>query len=209
MPSMYEERFRSEAIAISRVVLSDSKQRNLRAHLVTPYDETEPPRREIDVSVPLSQRSRTFRLSGIPGDVTQELLSLYLDGLDVGDEEGTSLTGNSTVSSLVPYKSWQVATVSFDREPKEFRQCKPGKASYLFVQSLQGVGASTASFEIVADCDFYCLTPLYQSPDAIKYDIIAVTGLSGHAFGSWKSTDLQMMPLLSSIYVGLLFQSQG
>ncbi|KAI5792255.1 hypothetical protein FPQ18DRAFT_305547 [Pyronema domesticum] len=34
------------------------------------------------------------------------------------------------------------------------------------------------------------MTPFYQSPGVIiKYDIIAVTGLSAHAFGSWKSPD--------------------
>ncbi|KAH0557097.1 hypothetical protein GP486_005115 [Trichoglossum hirsutum] len=42
------------------------------------------------------------------------------------------------------------------------------------------------------DLDFFGLTPLADPPDP-KVDVIAVTGLAGHAFGSWKSRDKPYM----------------
>ena len=38
------------------------------------------------------------------------------------------------------------------------------------------------------DKDFYGFTPLYTPPADIETDIIAVTGLAGHAFGSWAAS---------------------
>ena len=38
------------------------------------------------------------------------------------------------------------------------------------------------------DKDFYGFTPLYTPEEDIEADIIAVTGLAGHAFGSWAAS---------------------
>lgn len=39
--------------------------------------------------------------------------------------------------------------------------------------------------DISIDCDFHGFTPLYHPQGPIAADIIAVTGLAAHAFGSW------------------------
>ena len=38
------------------------------------------------------------------------------------------------------------------------------------------------------DKDFYGFTPLYTPEGDIEVDIIAITGLAGHAFGSWAAS---------------------
>ncbi|KAK1977851.1 hypothetical protein LZ30DRAFT_243022 [Colletotrichum cereale] len=38
------------------------------------------------------------------------------------------------------------------------------------------------------DCEFYGITPLYESEDGVAVDVVAVPGLASHAIGSWKST---------------------
>ncbi|KAI5858071.1 hypothetical protein BZA05DRAFT_385833 [Tricharina praecox] len=41
--------------------------------------------------------------------------------------------------------------------------------------------------KLVVDCDFFGMTSLYCAEDGAEVDIIAVTGLAGHAYGSWRS----------------------
>ena len=42
--------------------------------------------------------------------------------------------------------------------------------------------------ELLGDKDFYGFTPLYTPEGDIEADIIALTGLAGHAFGSWAAS---------------------
>ncbi|KAI5811817.1 hypothetical protein BZA77DRAFT_270912, partial [Pyronema omphalodes] len=172
--------------------------------------------RIIDLSTPLPLRCRTFRVSEVPPDINAGVLRTCLDSLQI--DEGL-IEGNSVVFSLAPYRSWQVATVSFHREPDVFARCKPGHEISLQLTKRQ---VSTALYQpehnkrtrfqpdderhtrmedvqiqkravpilVTVDCDFYSMTPLYAPiGTTAKYDIIAVTGLSAHAFGSWKSPD--------------------
>ncbi|KAI5817778.1 hypothetical protein BZA77DRAFT_25759 [Pyronema omphalodes] len=159
---------------------------------------------------------RTFRLSEIPPEMNDGALRRFLDSLKVA--EGF-VEGNSTVFSLTTYGSWQIATVSFHQEPDEFKKCKPGHQVYLQfpkrqistlesnhepdkrVRDQRDRGGHSRLPErpaetrarparVTVDCDFYGMTPLYAPVGTTaKYDIIAVTGLSAHAFGSWKSPD--------------------
>ncbi|KAI5816149.1 hypothetical protein BZA77DRAFT_344455 [Pyronema omphalodes] len=131
-------------------------------------------------------KRRTYRLSEIPPDITRSKLCEFLDSL----QAGTGLTeGNSKVFSLATYGSWQVATVSFDTIPDECETCVPGRQVHLRLSKRQ-VNGRAISISVTIDCDFYSMTPLYEPADTTaRYDIIAVTGLSAHAFGSWRSPD--------------------
>ncbi|KAI5816218.1 hypothetical protein BZA77DRAFT_264583, partial [Pyronema omphalodes] len=163
---------------------------------------------------PLPSGCLTFRLSEIPLDIDKSALSQGLDSLQVGT---ALIQGNSKVCSLAIYLSWQVATVSFHHVPDEFDKCKPGDRRPLQLPKRQVVtvlshqkpdrnnrydpdhGARSGSTEgqvgiravpvsVMIDRDFYGMTPLYQPVGATaEYDVIAVTGLSAHAFGSWKA----------------------
>ena len=46
--------------------------------------------------------------------------------------------------------------------------------------------------DICVDRDFYGFTPLYTPEEYIDVDIIAITGLAGHAFGSWSTATQRM-----------------
>ncbi|KAI5785356.1 hypothetical protein FPQ18DRAFT_416352 [Pyronema domesticum] len=173
--------------------------------------------RVIDPSTPLPSRCRTFRLSEIPLDMNKDALCQCLDSLQVGT--GSMIKGNSKVFSLATYRSWQVATVSFHQESNEFERCKPGHGLHLPLPKRQvamvlshqepdeykrckpdhevnlrlpkrQVETRAVPVRVTVDCDFYNITTLYKPAETtVRYDIIAVTGLSAHAFGSWKSPD--------------------
>ncbi|KAI5789599.1 hypothetical protein FPQ18DRAFT_341810 [Pyronema domesticum] len=144
------------------------------------------PDRTIDESTPLPLRCRTFRLSEIPSDVTENQLTQHLDGLQVTGFN--CVFGNTRVFSLAHHVSRQVATVSFHREPDQFQKCQADKMSYIWFRKHRVEGRAVP-INVAIDCDFYRMTPQYKSPEAPRFDIIAVTGLSGHAYGSWKSPD--------------------
>ncbi|KAF8241213.1 hypothetical protein K440DRAFT_592033, partial [Wilcoxina mikolae CBS 423.85] len=129
-------------------------------------------------------KPRTLRLSEIPKSVDENQLRQYLNSLEC---ETTSAAENVLVLSLAPYIDWLVATVTFSQEPLIFTQCRPHHIMH-FQLPTQLVGPRETGI-ISVDCDFYGITPLYHPPglQEPKFDVIAVSGLSAHAFGSWKS----------------------
>ncbi|KAF8245681.1 TPR-like protein [Wilcoxina mikolae CBS 423.85] len=130
-----------------------------------------------------SSKPRTFRLSPIPTSVDASRLQEYLNSLECEDRLAPR---NILAFSLAPFNSWWlVATVTFRREPHLFEACRPGFAVYFMLPD----DLAESSDEIAVDCDFYGITPLYNPPIPREpsYDVIAVSGLSGHAFGSWRS----------------------
>ncbi|KAF8541127.1 hypothetical protein BDD12DRAFT_633288, partial [Trichophaea hybrida] len=52
---------------------------------------------------------------------------------------------------------------------------------------------------LVVDTDFLGLTPLNVSKGDIVMDVVAVTGLGGHAFGSWKTKNGDFMWLRDAL----------
>ncbi|KAF8247189.1 hypothetical protein K440DRAFT_629762 [Wilcoxina mikolae CBS 423.85] len=127
----------------------------------------------------LSSNPRTIRLSLIPTSVDEDRLRQYLAGLKYETEV---LDDNILAFSLVPYRKWLVATVTFRQEPLDLTECRSDRK--LHVRLPPELSGAT----ITVDCDFYGITPLYHPPQSEpQYDVIAVCGLSAHAFGSWKS----------------------
>lgn len=49
-----------------------------------------------------------------------------------------------------------------------------------------------SDLDICIDKDFYGFTPIYTPDGHIDVDIIAITGLAGHAFGSWSIATQRM-----------------
>ncbi|KAF8534452.1 hypothetical protein BDD12DRAFT_895849 [Trichophaea hybrida] len=129
-------------------------------------------------------KPRTLRLSEIPTSVDENQLRQYLNNLEC---ETTSVAENVLALSLAPYIDWLVATVTFRQEPLIFTQCRPHRIMH-FELPTQLVGPRETG-TILVDCDFYGITPLYHPPglQEPEFDVIAVSGLSAHAFGSWKS----------------------
>ncbi|KAI5838888.1 hypothetical protein DFP73DRAFT_563574 [Morchella snyderi] len=123
--------------------------------------------------------NKTIRISNIPITISPTALQAYLGELDKAfgtiAEHSTGL-----YISLGPDASdedcqrLQVATVTFS------------KLADQNVPSVLSLGLPGDTFEGVVDTHFRGLTPLNDPKDPV-IDIIAVTGLAGHAFGSWRS----------------------
>ncbi|KAF8536241.1 hypothetical protein BDD12DRAFT_295758 [Trichophaea hybrida] len=138
------------------------------------------PGREQRLSAIISPpQPRTLRLSEIPTSVK----SLNYDNISIVWNAKPGLRSRTSLHCL---------------------QCRIGRGLWLLLHSTRSrphgrvhfqlpadlVGSSEAS-TIAVDCDFDGIKPLYHPPALQKptLDIIAVSGLSAHAFGSWKSPD--------------------
>ncbi|KAK5989673.1 Protein SERAC1-like protein [Cladobotryum mycophilum] len=136
------------------------------------------------VQKPVATRKfSTFRISNIPREVTENrfrdiLTSLPIIPRDIADQ--TALLGFSYSPHAVPSLAgrYSVATVTFKDAPA------PG----LLETAIKGE-VGVAADRLKVDVDFLGITPLADSLQDSTVDIIAVTGLAGHAFGSWKSKD--------------------
>jgi hypothetical protein len=113
--------------------------------------------REVDVATPLPPKCRTFRLSEVPIETTEDILAQYLDdNLEIGNEY---VKGKSHVFSLAPYTFWQVATVSFHEEPDEIQKCQPDKLRYL-IFAKRRIEGRAVPINVTVNCDFNCMTPV-------------------------------------------------
>ncbi|KAL7946857.1 hypothetical protein V8C42DRAFT_318947 [Trichoderma barbatum] len=136
-------------------------------------------------SVPLNsaRKSLAFRISSIPREVNKEEFHGILTRLPTraggtASNHKWTLLGFSYSPSAAPSHAerYAVATVTFANAPTLSELEKSIKREI-------GINAS----RLKVDLDFFGLTPLTAPLQDIAVDIIAVTGLAGHAFGSWKS----------------------
>ncbi|KAL8744249.1 MAG: hypothetical protein Q9184_008020, partial [Pyrenodesmia sp. 2 TL-2023] len=113
----------------------------------------------------------TYRLGGIPAGTTPKQLEEIFHSEDREFIQINSLVPAADNHDL---SGEQIATVTFqspkesDRRPRILHR------------------------EIWMDDQFEGLTPLYQPQGPIAADVIAVTGLAGHAFGSWAHSRSEM-----------------
>ncbi|KAL6821770.1 hypothetical protein J3E69DRAFT_367941 [Trichoderma sp. SZMC 28015] len=130
---------------------------------------------------PAIRRSLTFRISNIPLEVARDKLEDILTRLPKTTETGHGQSNllrfsysPAAVSMLA--KRFAVATVTFAEAPDLGELEK-------FLKKAIG----DRDNGLIVDSDFFGLTPLADPLQNTLVDIIAVTGLAGHAFGSWKS----------------------
>ncbi|KAL7955267.1 hypothetical protein V8C34DRAFT_327435 [Trichoderma compactum] len=130
---------------------------------------------------PAIRRSLTFRISNVPLEVTRDNLEDILTRLPKTTEtrHGQSnllrFSYSPAAVSMLATR-FAVATVTFAEAPDLGELEK-------FLKQTIGDGANG----LIVDLDFLGLTPLADPLQDTLVDIIAVTGLAGHAFGSWKS----------------------
>ncbi|KAI5793179.1 hypothetical protein EDC01DRAFT_655496 [Geopyxis carbonaria] len=146
-------------------------------------------------STTITANPRTFRLSLIPKSVAECSFLEYLGGLECNTGVPT---GNILGFSFAPYITWYVATVTFREEPVAFKECHHNKKVYVHLPYKLDERRTV----ITVDCDFHGLTPLFNpssSSTQVKFDVVAVSGLSSHAFGSWRSREQYHMMWLRDI----------
>ncbi|RDW65098.1 hypothetical protein BP6252_10749 [Coleophoma cylindrospora] len=126
---------------------------------------------------------QTWRVSGIPSDVKDDELRNSLEALPYHPTKANNDLSpkSSNIRQFSFTERWPnspVATVTFWQTPVKLK-----RVSSEFRVRLSITARET---EVVFDTHFYGLTTLYYPPDP-AVDIVAVTGLAGHAIGSWKS----------------------
>ncbi|KAL7964407.1 hypothetical protein HDV63DRAFT_415383 [Trichoderma sp. SZMC 28014] len=134
------------------------------------------------------QKFLTLRISNIPytPSVTADSLRQLLSSLPI-EAQGTGGQPNLLEYSYSPTavsafaSRYAVVTATFEHAPA---------INELEMVLKQKLGADAGHLKV--DRDFLGITPLSNS-DNVHVDIIAVTGLAGHAFGSWKSKNLPHM----------------
>lgn len=99
--------------------------------------------------------NRSLRISSIPTMVTESELRTFLQGLQLPKSEQTV---NIKAISLQKEKcGLQTATVCFEREPDPISSCARCR-KITVPYPYQG-----KTHDLVVDCDFYGLTPLFSS----------------------------------------------
>lgn len=130
---------------------------------------------------PAIRRSLTFRIANIPLEVTRDKLEDILAKLPQTTETGHGQSNllrfsYAPAAGSMSAKRFAVATVTFAEAPNLGELEKTLK---------KAIGDGDNG--LIVDLDFLGLTPLADRLQDTVVDIIAVTGLAGHAFGSWKS----------------------
>ncbi|KAI5842099.1 hypothetical protein DFP73DRAFT_554359 [Morchella snyderi] len=164
---------------------------NLASHLEPNHDKTfrssRPPEGS-SITIDSSRRT-TFRISKIPVTVLKEDLLSILGTLfpPTSFHRQVTTPGRVLECSVAPSPMesgrYQVATVTFDSIPTQLQSCGGTKE---WVSLTAKFGSTT--MKLVFDSHFIGLTPLQDGiSDSYQFDLFFVTGLAGHAFGSWKA----------------------
>ncbi|KAH0608276.1 uncharacterized protein H6S33_002328 [Morchella sextelata] len=158
----------------------------VEAHISPPTPPSPPPQKKPFVGI------KSFRVQGIPKSWAEDKFAHYLASQGIDPQNFTASLYPSCSGADVSQTA--VLNLKLQGPPPEL--VKPvvenGNES-VFVDVPEHVaGEKGVQFEI--DTHFYDLTPL-NTPEEEQdiVDIVAVTGLAGHAYGSWKSRKTQKM----------------
>ncbi len=111
----------------------------------------------MDPPIEATPPTPTFRLSELPLSIGEDQLEAYLNSLPFESQNDDDDGSENVLSfSLAPYKTWQVATVTFHQEPQLFAKCQPNHSIRLRLPH------EFARARYVVDCDFMGITPLYR-----------------------------------------------
>ncbi|KAI5843708.1 hypothetical protein BZA05DRAFT_179670 [Tricharina praecox] len=125
---------------------------------------------------------KCFRISNVPSEWSEDDLLGYLGKLDASLG---NLAADGSRLSLYPACSGpdRVALLNVKNCPEYFRRIRPGESN----------SVQQPDSDLVIDSHFYSLTPLNNPEGSIVADVVAVTGLAGNAFGSWRNRSSNRM----------------
>lgn len=131
----------------------------------------------------------TFRLRGIPCEYTGEDVERFVkENVLDGDDIDVSIRS----LSRDPFSPSQQATLSFTQIPQALSG-KHFREHFIDLFS-RNAGLKSLVGRLQFDTHFKDLTPFHSTKDEdCKLDIIAISGLNGHAFGSFKQKDHDYM----------------
>jgi hypothetical protein len=106
------------------------------------------------------RNTRSLRISLIPLAVTASDFRSFLERLQPHNGSDLGRCGNNILAmSLVQHGRSQVATICFDSEPDFFSVCTSDAPMHLNFRHHE------TDYQLVVDCDFFGLTPLYSSEE--------------------------------------------
>ncbi|KAL6900028.1 hypothetical protein GGI43DRAFT_406131 [Trichoderma evansii] len=128
------------------------------------------------------QKNLVFRVTGLPASQTDDALVDFIRKNLLKDEEQSQ---SKITASIVPSCSnnaqERVALVEFGGKAPDF-------LSVLVANPLEDWQVEMGNVDINFDQHFFGFTQLYtpKADKPVTADIIAITGLDGHAYGSWR-----------------------
>ncbi|KAI9769491.1 MAG: hypothetical protein M1840_003968 [Geoglossum simile] len=138
----------------------------------------------------LSPKPKSFWISGVPSNWSKDGLLVGLHAID------PSLEAHPHPYQLSLFPACcgptQTALLCLDICTEYFQHLKPNESKYEWIPTKD----NKPEVLLVLDCHFHDLTPLNNPEDEIVADVVAVTGLAGHAFGSWRSRETHQMWLM-------------
>ncbi|KAF3178301.1 hypothetical protein TWF788_007480 [Orbilia oligospora] len=132
----------------------------------------------------------TYRARGIDINTTEDEFTTALEGQLTNDEKGRYKFDTRLAPCCIEPQSYQIATFRVASTPfvtSGAETAVPPLASETpsFLER-EKPSLDLRGITIQIDPDFYGLTQLYHVPeDKIKIDIVALSGLNSHAYGSW------------------------
>ncbi|RKL27770.1 hypothetical protein BFJ72_g12898 [Fusarium proliferatum] len=149
--------------------------------------------RTVRVDLTPPQNGRTFRVRGVPLDWDANRLESFL-----ADQECSTGPVVRSLATEIHDRS-QSATVTFQNASYYLQAIPAGQTrSILLPKSSENQSAPPGYLAL--DGDFFGITTLYAPPlDDHKVDVIAISGLGGHAFGSFKERSGDYMWLRDSL----------
>lgn len=105
-------------------------------------------------------------------------------------EEIPSGMSKESLQGMFPFKRERIKITSLSPNVNSYRQTLTATVA------LRAPPEDKLRFkcdsDMLIDKDFYGFTPLYTPAGNIEADVIAITGLAGHAFGSWAASQHRM-----------------
>ncbi|KAF8540115.1 hypothetical protein BDD12DRAFT_777518, partial [Trichophaea hybrida] len=123
---------------------------------------------------------KCFRISNVPLNWNEDMVHATLETIDPFIADGNPRL------SLYPclYSTQtQTALLNLGTCTEYFQHLQPNDFKYVAIED----------DHLVIDSHFYELTPLNSPEGSVIADVVAVTGLAGHAFGSWRSRETHQM----------------
>ncbi|KAH7235326.1 hypothetical protein BKA59DRAFT_532564 [Fusarium tricinctum] len=144
------------------------------------------------------EERKTFRISGVPSEWDKDRLQSFL--ADQNDIDGPNI--NSLAFNID--NCCRTGTATFRKIPQQLQN---GGSWKIPIPSLPG-NQSTQSQCLELDSAFLGITPLYSPPlEDHQVDIVAISGLGGHAFGSFKERGGNHMWLRDSLPYDLKYEN--
>ncbi|KAI5836934.1 hypothetical protein DFP73DRAFT_620676 [Morchella snyderi] len=138
---------------------------------------------------PLPKRPICWRIGGIPLEWSRDDLVKHLQAFD----ESLQKLEEHWLSLFPAYSgNTQTALLNLELPLQYFQNLNSDETTAITIRHLSKEGEQI-EVDLSIDCHFHGLTPVNTPTGDNIIDVVAVTGFSGHAYGSWKNRQSHRM----------------